>query len=537
MAAGVRREARAGETASLDTFPRTLVEGALARVLAGEAFRRSRRHREFLSHVVAAALDGRDDRLREMAIGLEVFGRDAATYDPRADPIVRVEAGRIRRKLERHYESEGAADAHVLELPVGGYVPRLRHHPGDRRTGPARVAVAVLPLSNLTGHPEDDALAHGLADQLIDELGRSAHLKVVARASAFAARERETDRRRLGRLLGVTHVVEGSIQRSGPRLRCIVQVARTGDDVRLWSQRFEGRGDDPFVVQDAIADAVQAAVLALAADGDGAPRAAAARAGSTASVVARDLYERGRYVSSLRTLDGHLKAIELFERAIDADPRYGRAYSMLAYAWVHLLGFAERPSGPAIATMNAALARALAIDPLDGEAHALKAAIAYRFEFDWPRAQPLFRDAMRLAPSSPFAHISAAWALTFDSQFDEALRHARVAVELDPLSLNPRIGEAMVHGYAGDFDAAFAGLDAVLEVEPGHHFTHWISGAFRLWQRRPDDAARHFDELVRTIPGYPSAWFGKVAVAAQRGDAARARDELAALLARLDGRY
>ena len=112
----------------LGDFPSAWVEAALERLLVSDTFRRSQRHRRFLTHVVGAGLAGRHDRLKEIIIGLEVFGRALPGYDPREDPIVRVEAGRIRDKLERFYEGEGAAESYQIGIPVGGYLPRFTRH-------------------------------------------------------------------------------------------------------------------------------------------------------------------------------------------------------------------------------------------------------------------------------------------------------------------------------------------------------------------------------------------------------------------------
>jgi len=126
-----RSPAAAGESGAADTgqpatvYPPALVEATLDRVLASRTFRRSQRHRQFLDHVVRAALAGEHERLKEVIIGLEVYGRQLAHYDPRKDPIVRVEAGRVREKLARYYAAEGAVDAFEIVIPVGGYLPHL----------------------------------------------------------------------------------------------------------------------------------------------------------------------------------------------------------------------------------------------------------------------------------------------------------------------------------------------------------------------------------------------------------------------------
>ncbi len=131
-------------------YAATVVEDALGRIVASRTFSRSKRHQRFLRHVVDAALAGRHDALKEVVIGLEVFGRDIAHYDPRRDPIVRVEAGRVREKLARYYGDEGAGDAFEIQIPVGGYLPQLSRRPSSRPPPRAFASLAVLPFANLS---------------------------------------------------------------------------------------------------------------------------------------------------------------------------------------------------------------------------------------------------------------------------------------------------------------------------------------------------------------------------------------------------
>jgi TolB-like protein len=256
---------------SLSNYPASLVEATLERLLGSRTFGRSQRHRRFLQHVIEAALSGRRDRLKEIVIGIEVFERALPRYDPRRDPIVRVEAGRIRDKLARFYAAEGAGETFRIVLPIGHYLPLFVRHTDSVHVAPAARlhAVAVLPFANLSRASDDASLVVGLANQLIDTLGRVPYLRVVSRTSVSGAHDAgiETmDTRAIGRLLGVDHVVEGSLQRSGGRLRCIVQIVRTKDSLRLWSRRFEhdlDQSPDLFDFQDEIADAVMAFAPAL----------------------------------------------------------------------------------------------------------------------------------------------------------------------------------------------------------------------------------------------------------------------------------
>ena len=505
------------------------IEAALERVVQSATFRRSQRHREFLSHVVRAALADEEHQLKEVIIGLEVFRRSIASYDPRSDPIVRVEAGRLREKLLRFYDDEGANEALEITIPVGSYVPRFA--PRVDRT--SRRSIAILPFANLSGHLDDRTFSIGLADQLIDTLGRVSALKVVARVSALEAGERELPLTKVGKLLGVDHVVEGSVQRSGARIRCIARFSRVKDGLQLWSQRFEEQdasSADLFDFQDRIADTVVEAVTRAfeAAGAARRPQSTLARALSTHSAEARELFERARHLSQQGSIDGYERAIALLERAVLLDPSFAQAHSHLGGARAYLASYVFAPAVPAFVKVKEAALRALALDPLDGEAHALLAVMSHRIEADWTTAEPKFVEALRIAPSSPLVHTQYSWGLVFNGRFAEATRHARIALDLDPLNITQRAHNARLYSYAGDNETALEELDAVLALDPGHFYARLVTGIIHLSIGDIDRAITLFDRIAAERPGHSAAHLHRVCAYGLRGETERGHRELAA---------
>lgn len=536
------RSPEGGATRSHPTFAAyapALVEATLERVLASAAFRRSQRHRQFLRHVIRAALCNEQEQLKEVIIGLEVFGRTLSTYDPRRDPIVRVEAGRLREKLERFYADEGASEAFEITIPVGSYMPqftrRLATQPDLRRS------IAILPFNDLTNHPADGAFAIGLADQLIDTLGQVKSLKVVARVSALKASEKDLSLRALSALLGVDHIVEGSIQRSGTRLRCIARLLRAKGGVQVWSRRFEqddSTTGDLFALQDEIADAVLAAVTASLIEGDGPTGAATVaasmplRAPLTHSNEARALFERARYLALQGSIDGYTRAIALLEKAVALDPAFAQAHSQLGATRANLGPYVFAPTIPTFAKVKESLLRALELNPLDGDAHSLLAVIAHRIESGWETAEPLFIEALRMSPSSTLAHSSYAWALVFHGRYGEAIAHAKTAMDLDPLNLAQRAYNARLYSYAGDYQTALSELHIVLELDPDHLYARLVLGIIHLSLGHPDEALPHFERVAVAVPDHSSAHLHIICVFGMRGEIERGKRELAALLAR-----
>ncbi len=507
--------------------PPALVEDALERILASRTFRRSERHRSFLRHVVGSALDGRLDELKEVVIGLQVYRRDIDDYDPSRDPIVRVEAGRVREKLARYYADEGSGDAFEIRLPVGGYLPRIERRAATvapRSLG----SFAVLPFASLSSNADDAMFCEALVDQLIDGLARVEGARVVGRASAVRARRESVDLKTVARLLGVTHVVDGSVQRAGARLRCVAQVFRARDRVCLWSERFElGDDGDLFGLQDRVADAV---LRAIAAGGErGTPSPPAARVASAGEPKARDLYERARYLVQQRNNEGLEKGIALLERSIALDSRFAPAHTQLGIARSTYSGIMARPTLPAFREVEACARRALALDPLDGDALALIANIAFRVDRDWPRAEALFRDALRVAPNAAGAHQSYAAALVFNGRYPEALEHARIALDLDPLNLTVRLHLAVISSYARDYRTAVDEFRAVLDLDPDNFYAHVMLGSALLWAGAHADATIHFRHAIRVAPSHPIPQFDVIfalGASGQRDAARRALDEL-----------
>ena len=539
-------QAQGGDKAgALSEYPAALIEVTLERVIASETFRRSLRHRRFLQHVIQAGIAGRRELLKEVIIGIEVFGRTMPEYDPRRDPIVRVEAGRIRDKLARYYDHEGAGESFQIVLPVGNYMPlfvrRKFNAQSFHRT--QSHSLAVLPFANLSGDADDQAFALGITDQLIDTIGRVPGLRIVARLSALKARDAGMDLKSIGRLLGVEHVVEGSLQRSGRRLRCITQLSRAKDGMRVWSQRFEHDrdvDDDLFAFQDAIADAVLSAVSTLhATQTESAPTHAftALVPPGTTSREARDLFERARYLSQQRTNDAFTKAIALLERAVEIDPCFAQAHSHLGSCYGSRVGLLSEPTFPRFHQIKQIALRALELDPLDGEARALLAGIACRIERRWSIAEPMYQDALRVAPNSTLVHLSYAEGLVYNGRCDEAMQHTRLAQDLDPLNLGLRASSARTAMFARNYDLALREFHAILQIEPDHYFARVVMGIAHLCIGEMDAAIANFDHFGTLHTTHFTHRFGRICGLGLRGDTERGTHELNALRVEIGDRH
>jgi serine/threonine-protein kinase len=231
------------------------VRTQLRKILSSSTFARSERLARFLNFTVEQTLGGRGDNLKEFVIGVEVFDK-TEKYDPRMDPIVRVEARRLREKLRKYYETEGLDDPLYIDFPTGAYVPLVKTREAVRVSTPASAsaenAIAVLPFVNLSSEPENEYFSDGLTEELINALTKVEGLRVVAWSTAYQLKGKGRDIRRIAEQLRVRAVLEGSVRRTADRLRITAQLVDSKDGRYLWSESYERPIKDVFSIQDEI---------------------------------------------------------------------------------------------------------------------------------------------------------------------------------------------------------------------------------------------------------------------------------------------
>lgn len=244
------------------------VRAQIDRILASPSFVNAERLSRFLRFVTEKTLAGEATAAKESVIGVEVFGRRADTYDPSADSVVRVQARRLRAKLDEYYQAAGAGDRLVIELPRGRYVPSFRlrgtdrlplsppRH-GEKADGRRANSVAVLPFVNMSSDSENEYFSDGLTEELIHALAGVPSLQVAARSSSFQFKGKNQDIREIGAVLGVGKIVEGSVRKSKDRLRITVQLINVADGCHLWSERYDRPITDVFALQDEIARSIR----------------------------------------------------------------------------------------------------------------------------------------------------------------------------------------------------------------------------------------------------------------------------------------
>ncbi|MCW5980784.1 MAG: tetratricopeptide repeat protein [Bryobacteraceae bacterium] len=428
----------------------------------------------FLRFAVEEALAGRAGNLKEYAIGLAVFDRPPS-YDPRIDPLVRVEARRLRDKLKTYYRTDGNADRLFIDFPKGSYAPqfRLRSDSDEPLQEATESTIAVLPFANLSPDPENEYFSDGLTEELIHALTKVEGLKVVAWSSALQLKDKSRDIYEIGRRLRVARVLEGSVRSAGDRLRITVQLIDTATGYYLWSETYDRRMQDLFAVQAEIAGAIGnlLATRLAASRKPEAPRL------SQTAIEAYNLYLKGRYLWNKRTAEGMRKSIEYFHQALERDGECALAYAGLADAYLILAHYGLQHPAELVPQGKAAAMKALELDPSLAEAHTSLGFIRSLYDWKWDEAERHYLRAIELNPGYATAHF---WYsgdfLVNRGRFDEAFEELKVAMRLDPLSAIVKQSQGYLLFLSRRYQEATAALRQVLEEEPTFYKAHTALG-------------------------------------------------------------
>jgi adenylate cyclase len=353
-------------------------------------------------------------------------------------------------------------------------------------------SIAVLPFANMSNDPENEFFCDGLAEELLNALTRIESLKVAARTSAFSFKGTNKKVSEIGRALGVDKVLEGSVRKSGNRVRIMVQVVSASDGYHLWSERYDREMNDIFAVQDEITLAVVEALKIKLLHGE---RSAILKK-ATDNAEAYQLYLRGRAFWNRRTPADFQKAIENFEKATSIDPDYSLAYAGIADCYTLLTYFEEFAPHELREKTRSNAERALELDEGSADAHTSMALYGLIFEFDLAAAERHFQRAVELDPRSVTAQYLYGTHLATRQRFGEASRRGQIALELDPLS-QPLAGNiARVLYFMGRYDEAIELSERYLELAPNFFFTHWAAGVSYRQKGDIDKAIYHLQKAV-----------------------------------------
>ena len=321
-------------------------------------------------------------------------------------------------------------------------------------------SIAVLPFENLSDDKRNAYFSDGITEEILNALAQIPNLKVAARRSAFQFKGNDLDLRKIGRLLGVAHILEGSLQKVGNQVRINVQLVDAQDGLQAWSEKYDRKLDNVFAVEDEIAKAIATKLRVQLTGGGGQPLIAE----STSNPQAHELYLRGLTLLAARGPGIH-EAAEAFEQAVKLDSDYAQAWGELAETHLLLPAYGFGTLEEALPRAESAAQRSLALDPNTASAHvALGLADTYRCR--WPEAEQAFHRALALAPGDTEAINQYGQFLGTVGQLEACLREIERAQQLDPLS--PIIGVIRA-GVLSDLrrdDTATAQIESTLAAHP-----------------------------------------------------------------------
>jgi TolB-like protein/Flp pilus assembly protein TadD len=439
--------------------------------------------------------------------------------------------------IRRALEDDARHPLFIVTVPRRGYRFVASVKLVENRSEPASQTVAVLPFTNLTPQDEQDYVGVGLADAVIARLSRLAQVIVRPTTAVLKYVGEHKDLLAAGRDLEVESVIDGTIRRSGDRIRVTVQLIGMRTGSTLWADRFDEHSTDIFAVEDSIAARV-AAHLALQMTSDDVQSLARH---DTENRQAHELYLKGRFFWSKRTVEGSEAAIDCFEQAIACDPAYAQAYAGLADAYI-ILGLqgvvmGGQPPTSSFPHARTAVERALAIDDTLAEAHAALGFIRFFYDFDWSGAEVSLTHALALNRRYAVAHHLYALSLMATERMEEALVEMERARRLEPVSLiiNANLGWVLYH--ARRFDEALAQLRKTLEMDRQFVATHHRLGLVLEATGRYAEAIAAFDTAHRLSNGGPMAAAAIGYVHAVSGNTKAAEQVLEELLTSSHERY
>jgi len=410
-----------------------------------------------------------------------------------------VQVSALRKVLGQDAIATVPGRGYQFTLQVESAVPSQAALPLAKTTAPTTAqvpSIAVLPFINISDDAANEYFADGLSEQLISVLSKIRGLRVAARSSAFTFKGKAATVAAVGEALHVATVLEGSVRKSGNRIRIAVQLVHVATDRHLWSETYERTLEDIFAVQDEIAQSVlmelRSTLLGEAADAkaeqDATAQVAAAVKGRGTNPEAYRLFLQARYFFDRHTREDWAKGIGYLKEALVREPRFALAWAALGRAYESQAGWGWAPFGEGNEQAREAVARALALEPDLPEGHTAMASMQMFHDWDFSGAEASCRRALELMPENPVVLRQAAWLASCMGRHEEAIGFARRAVEQDPLSAWANVILGIALRMAGRCAEAVTALRMSLELTPQRSSTHATLSFCLLALGRVDEA-------------------------------------------------
>jgi TolB-like protein/predicted Ser/Thr protein kinase len=400
----------------------------------------------------------------------------------------------LAKEAAQRYPSVGEMLRDLKGDQTAATMPAVRE-PVAEAAAPTLSSLAVMTFKDLSPARDQASLCEGLSEAIISDLGRLRGLRVISPASAFRVSAQDVTLGTIGARLDVQAVLEGSIQRSGNRLRILIRLVKVQSGEILWTHDFRAELDDIFEIQDQISRQVAEALEIQLGRTTPPPVVAKPR---TSEVAAYSAYLRGRYFWNRRSVDAIKRGIQSFTEAIDLDSKFAPALAGLAdsYAILGIYG-AYPPSEVMVRARDTAL-RALEVNDAVAEAHVSLGCVESVFEWNWRGGEGRFRRAIELNSNYAAAHHRyAVDNLIPQGRTEEAVEQLLFALDLDPVSPAISTSVGLPYYFSGDFDAAISHFHNALEIEDGFALAHAFLGEAYVQGGRFDQGMEHLETAVK----------------------------------------
>src|SRR5213083_1852941 len=352
-------------------------------------------------------------------------------------------------------------------------------------------SIAVLPFDNLSGDPQNAYFSEGVQDEILTRLAKIAELKVISRTSTQHFKSAPENLPEIAKQLGVTNILEGSVQKAADQVRVNVQLINAITDAHVWADTYDRKLTDIFAVESEIAKNIAETLQARLS---GSEKSSIAKT-PTVNPEAYELYLKGRFFWNKRTGTDLRKAIDYFNQAIAKDPNYALAYVGLADSYLLLSSYAAVSPAESLPPARSALKKALELDDSLAEAHASLGLIATE-ELEINRGVNELERAIQLNPNYATAHHWLGLALATLRQSDRSIGELKRALELDPLSMIINADLSVIYLYAGRYDDAEAQARKTLEIDSRSFVAHYYLGAALQLTARLKEAIPEFQKAV-----------------------------------------
>ncbi|MDJ0817208.1 MAG: hypothetical protein QNJ58_13440 [Desulfobacterales bacterium] len=488
------------------------IQSQLERILQSIEFRASDKQRNFLRFVINEALEGRSPQLKGYTIAVSVYGRSQG-FDPQVDPIVRVEAGRLRRALDHYYLTAGKNDPVRIKIPKGGYVPEfqivrkptsegaLPSSGGDAGTAPVDPSIAVMPLINLSGNNRQEYFAEGLTEELTTELARYQDIRVIASQSTLRFKDQEFEPGAIGRDLGARYLLKGSVRKDEKSVKVSIQLLDTSTEEQIWGESY--KRDQTAADLIAVQEEISRSAIGIIADQYGLINrgmSKESRKKAPADFRAYDAILQFYHYETELTPAAFKAALSALEQAIEIDPEYGLAWSMLGH--LHADNYAlefckiEEPLEKALTFAQ----KGVALAPENQFARdALTLVHFHRSDKD------LFLqhadETIALNPNSPYIVGVAGWHMVLFGEWDRGLDLLKKGMTLNPYHPSWfHLAPFMYHYHRNEYENAYS--EALKFNFPELYLDPMMRAAALGQLGRLSDANTAMDQLLQSEPDF-----------------------------------